>query len=53
MKIEVPEDDNYSDDELTFFPYYTYFTNTQDPVKVTQVLIMEFGDNDYAYSLRT
>ncbi len=22
-----PDDDNYSDDELTFFPYYTMFTS--------------------------
>jgi hypothetical protein len=26
-QIEVPSDDNYSDDELTFLPYYTYLTN--------------------------
>ena len=25
LKIEAPCDDNYSDDELTFLPYYTWF----------------------------
>ena len=34
LKIETTYDDNYSDDELTFFPYYTYLTNCDDPVKV-------------------
>ena len=36
LKIEVPEDDNYSDDELSFLPYYAYFTNSFDPVKVSE-----------------
>lgn len=26
MKIESPDDNNYSDDELAFLPYYTYLT---------------------------
>eukprot|EP00043_Microstomoeca_roanoka_P019783 m.229726 g.229726 ORF g.229726 m.229726 type:complete len:770 (-) comp17056_c4_seq1:240-2549(-) len=25
LKIESPDDNNYSDDELTFLPYYTFF----------------------------
>ena len=33
-KIETTLDDNYSDDELTFLPYYTYLSNAMDPVKV-------------------
>ena len=35
LKIEEPCDDNYSDDELTFFSYYTFLTNVQDPLKVS------------------
>eukprot|EP00048_Salpingoeca_helianthica_P016190 m.230913 g.230913 ORF g.230913 m.230913 type:complete len:790 (-) comp18190_c0_seq1:367-2736(-) len=30
-KIESPDDDNYSDDELTFLPYYTLFTAAAGP----------------------
>lgn len=26
LKIESPDDDNYSDDELAFLPFYTYLT---------------------------
>ena len=48
LKIEVPEDDNYSDDELTFFPYYTYFTNTQDPVKVSHPCVIRVCSISYA-----
>lgn len=32
-KIESPIDDNYSDDELMFLPYYTYLSCTTDPAK--------------------
>lgn len=32
-KIEAPIDDNYSDDQLTFMPYYTLLTTTTDPVR--------------------
>jgi hypothetical protein len=28
-KIMSPDDDNYSDDELTFLPYYTLFTTRE------------------------
>ena len=27
LKIETPIDDNYSDDELTFLPYFTFLDN--------------------------
>jgi hypothetical protein len=37
LKIETTTDDNYSDDELTFFPYFTYFTNSIDPGQVCYV----------------
>ncbi len=33
LKIESPYDDNFSDDELTFLPYYIYLTSTSDPAK--------------------
>ena len=36
-KIETPVDDNYSDDELTFLPYYTYLTNSMDPEKARRM----------------
>ena len=32
-KIEAPVDDNFSDDQLTFMPYYTFLTATTDPVR--------------------
>ena len=32
-KIEAPIDDNYSDDQLTYMPYYTYLTTSTDPLK--------------------
>ena len=32
LKIQAPSDDNYSDDELTFLPYYTILTcSAADP----------------------
>lgn len=30
-KIEAPGDDNFSDDELTFLPFYTYMTTCSKP----------------------
>jgi hypothetical protein len=30
LKIEVPDDDNFSDDELTFLPYYAFLTSTSN-----------------------
>ena len=33
LKIESPIDDNFSDDELTFLPYYTFLTNCGDPTR--------------------
>jgi hypothetical protein len=42
-KIEVPDDDNYSDDELTFLPYYTYLDNNFDPEKVKKYLSSGIG----------
>lgn len=40
LKIEAPCDDNYSDDELTFLPYYTALTTSENeqwlgPVKAS------------------
>eukprot|EP01043_Picozoa_sp_COSAG02_P081857 COSAG02_NODE_20218_length_842_cov_1.419919_1_plen_208_part_10 len=32
-KIEAPVDDNYSDDQLTFLPYYTFLTTTAEPAR--------------------
>ena len=29
QKITVPRDDNYSDDELAFLPYFTYFFSSR------------------------
>lgn len=29
QKITFPRDDNYSDDELAFLPYFTYFFTTK------------------------
>lgn len=31
LKIEAPCDDNYSDDELTFLPYFTALTTSDNP----------------------
>ncbi len=33
LKIESPIDDNFSDDELTFLPYYTFLTNCGDETR--------------------
>ena len=38
MKITTPTDDNYSDDELTFLPYLTFWLGSNDAVKLTPVL---------------
>jgi hypothetical protein len=42
-KIETPIDDNYSDDELTFMPYYTYLSNCFDEAKVSSVFARKVG----------
>ena len=42
LKIETTIDDNYSDDELTFLPYYTYLSNAMDPVKACLLMTQEF-----------
>lgn len=53
LKIETVYDDNYSDDELTFLPYYTYLTNCQDPVKRAFVQLSMERTFNYLRPLRS
>ena len=52
-KIEAPCDDNYSDDELTFLPYYTQLAFTTDASRNAPVLASQERTWQVVRSLRS
>ncbi|CAI8038862.1 hypothetical protein GBAR_LOCUS21655 [Geodia barretti] len=44
QKITFPRDDNYSDDELAFLPYFTYFftAKNQKPTSVLEEQMLDY-----------